>query len=490
MTDQPFGDVSIPEGGQTQPYDAIRRVLQAHMAENPLITLLLQQKGEILQQVIQQPREQKMAESEPAKKDGTRLIVLEGVTVRGIRLQDALDLKVVAVRVPGVAEGDQRIYAYDPSDSSFYIMRAGSKSKLKKTRFISRKQLSAVQAVQEEEALEFSAQQTKEDVLAASGQAKDVSSTSTTESSPSTSRVQLKQSRSGTITLESGGGNLYVLNNFLIAVDGDNNFSYLRIPAPRIGGGDGGYLVVSAPNNSIPGARRDISEPVRVMRGVKAFSMGESGQVILKWQDGRTLTSGQSAPDDRRLSVDDLPILLEGTKIHKIYGPSKDVYLMIGRQYVAEFGIEVKTQPRPPATQEQTRRVEWIEKELKRLNSGFRKDDALFAAAGSEPATQVLVVRLERGVHLSIMGADLQRAIRSAQGLQGDAFAREVLRTCPYHLTAGREERWHSRQQTGNNVFLSGKYSRGGTIQLAKQLRYAGDLDWAYEFVRQNGFTI
>jgi hypothetical protein len=164
--------------------------------------------------------------------------------------------------------------------------------------------------------------------------------------------------------------------------------------------------------------------------------------------------------------------------------------LMIDNQYLDQFRLEVKAQPPPPATPDQIRLVGWLEAGLQQLNPDFQRTAALFAAAGDQAATGILVVELGGGVHLSIMVADVQRAIESVdEDLQGGAFAHAVFQACPYHVTIGPEH-WHSPQQTGPNGFLSGKYSDNRLIRPRSQMRSADDLDWAIGAVEAIGFTI
>ncbi len=511
----------IPEGGglprrtrDRRAERAIREALRAKLAEDQQAARLVQQESEKLQQVIsqQQPKERKSAESapdepdepyeggeqdllspleskraerEPDEEEGTGPVELQGVTVSGKTILNGKlsGLKVVAVRVPDEPIGKQRVYAFDPDASVYYRMQAGSSSKTRKT-FRFREQLPDAQKADSEGTLEFAGPSSAEAILGAGG----AGSSAGDSPAPTPQRVQLVQS-SSRIALAEGGGNLYVRNNFLIAVDGAQ-FSFLRIPAPRAGDHLSWFLAVAAPNNSAPDNRRDITGPVLVMKDMKAFTMAASGPVHLQWQGGRTLGSGQGAPGNRALTVEDLPTLLTGTKIYRMYNSGNNLTLTIDDSYLDEFHLEVKAQPVPPATPDQSRLVGWLEAGLRQLNSGFQRNAVLFAAAGNQAANGVLVVELDGGVHLSIMAADLRRAIASAgQGLQRDVFLETVFQACPYHVTIGKEH-WHSPGQTGPNGFLSGKYSNDRLIQLQSQMRSAGVLDQAVGAVRDIGFTI
>lgn len=176
-----------------------------------------------------------------------------------------------------------------------------------------------------------------------------------------------------------------------------------------------------------------------------------------------------------------------------MYTRGNILVLIVDMYCVDDFGLVVLAPPRPPATQEQQAMVGRIEGALRQLYSGFRRNTALYdAAAGGSAATGMIVVELGRGVHLSIMAADLQYAIQSVdQTLAWDEFLNRVFALCPYHVTKDQEH-WHSAQQYGSSAYLSGSYSNDRTPQERWQLRSrsADDLDWAADQAYGIGFTI
>lgn len=481
----------------------IKQALQAQLAQNPKAARLVQEQGDVLQQAaplkeekrakprpdeggkkgLLTPLEEKRMEAEPG--DKPKLIPVEGVTVNG---QHALDgklsgLQVVVLRAPGVPPEKQRIYAWD-SASSYYTMQTGSSSN--RARLICRENLAEAQKASQAGSLLFAATISSEkDILAGASQ-----KGSAPPPPPQPKQLQRSQEL---IDLDSDGGNLYVRNHFLIAVSGDF-FSYLRVPDANDGSHFPWFLVINTPNNSTPSQRQAVGPKthVLVMAAFGDYGGAASGPAELQWAGGRVLPSGAPAPATRALTVEDLPALLEGGRIHKMFTTGQRLTLIVDNRYVADFGLEVKAQPRPPATPEQHEMVVQFERALQQLNPGFRRDDALYNAAGNGAALGIVVVELGRSVHLSIMAADLQYAIGSVdQRLQWDDFIGRVFALCPYHVSKGQEH-WHSARQRGGSAFLSGKYSNDRTPQERWQLksRSADDLDWAWELVSGFGFTI
>lgn len=484
-----------PKGGD--PKALIQQVVQAQL-QNPQAQDLVLKQGKVLKQVSQQPKEDKRAEPRPDEGGGKGGLTLEqkrmqaepgdkpklisvGVEVNGKHALngDLSDLQVVALVAPGVSSGKQRIYAQQ--GASYYTMQTGGSGK--KKRLIFAEDLAEAQQESQAGTLLFQGTiSSKEEILAGA-------SPKGSASPPIPQPKQLQQSQQR-ITLESGCSNLYVRNNFLITVAGEQ-YWYLRVPAPNNGNHYAWFFVVSTPNNSTPDSPKPVTGEVMVMSAFGAFSVGGSGQAYLQWAGGKITSAGKPASAQRALEVDDLPALLAGGRIHEMYTKGNTLILIVDMYCVDDFGLAVVAQPRPPATQEQREIVGQIERALQRLNSSFRRNTALYDAAGGGAATGMIVVELGRGVHLSIMAADLQYAIQSVDhSLQWDEFIGRVFALCPYHVTKGQEH-WHSAQQYGSSAYLSGSYSNDRTPQERWQLpKSADDLDWAAGQAYNIGFTI
>lgn len=488
------GGPSQPSG---DPQAKIQQVLQAQLAKSPQAASLVQQQGKVLQQVSQQPKEKKIAEPRPDEGGGKGGLTLEqkrmqaepgdkpklisvGVEVNG---EHALDgdlsgLQVVALVAPGVPSGKQRIYAQQ--GASYYTMQAGGSGK--KKRLIFAEDLGEAQKESQAGTLLFQgAISSKEEILAGAGPKE-----SAPPPTPQPKQLQQSQQR---ITLESGCSNLYVRNNFLIAVAGEQ-YWYLRAPAPNNGTHYAWFFVVSTPNNSTPDSPKAVTGEVMVMSAFGTFSVGGSGQAYLQWAGGKITSAGKPVSAQRALEVDDLPALLAGGRIHEMYTKGNTLIFIVDMYCVDDFGLVVLAPPRPPATQEQREMVGQIERALQRLNSSFRRNTALYDAAGDAAATGMIVVELGRGVHLSIMAADLQYAIQSVDhSLQWDEFISRMFALCPYHVSKGQEH-WHSAGQYGSSAYLSGSYSDDRTPQERWQMRSRDDLDWAARQAQGIGFTI